>query len=161
VWEINTTGTITSEGVVLSHPHSKTTPSIGLARIDSSHIHTHKISEEHRVGSPNVSPSDMTGNSSGNPPASNHPFLTDSPLPEMPIAGVSSLQVLQIPITGLPSKQVRRNALVLHPGTVNESVFATAPKPILASKTGFSMGAMLMIIKDIYFIMVNLLIHCA
>ena len=58
------------EGVVLSQPVSKTTPSIGLARILSSVSILAKFLHNIVVGFINVSPSDMTGNSRGNPPAS-------------------------------------------------------------------------------------------
>ena len=51
-----------------------------------------------------VSPSDMAGNSSGKPPASQTPRLTYSARSRNPaLQGVSSDQVLQIPMTGLPS----------------------------------------------------------
>jgi hypothetical protein len=50
------------------------------------------------------SPSDITGNSSGKPPASSTPCLTCSASTrKCELQGVSSDQVLQIPITGRPS----------------------------------------------------------
>ena len=61
---------ITSDGVVLSQPHSSTTPSMGLPRMDSSTSMLARLRNNIAVGRMLVSPSDITGNSSGNPPAS-------------------------------------------------------------------------------------------
>ena len=61
---------IMSEGVVLSQPQSRTTPSIGFPRIDSSTSMLTRLRKSMAVGRMLVSPSDMTGNSSGKPPAS-------------------------------------------------------------------------------------------
>src|SRR5215831_15712661 len=57
-------------GVVLSHPASRTTPSIGLARIDSSTSMLTRLRKSIAVGRMSVSPSEVTGNSTGKPPAS-------------------------------------------------------------------------------------------
>src|SRR6187551_1756656 len=95
---------ITKEGVVLSQPQSNTTPSIGLARIDSSTSMLTRLRYNMAVGLTNVSPNDITGNSTGKPPASSTPFFTASARSrKCALQGVSSLQVLQIPITGFPS----------------------------------------------------------
>ena len=61
---------ISSAGVVLSQPVSSTTPSIGLPRIDSSTSMLARLRNSMAVGRSSVSPSDMTGNSTGKPPAS-------------------------------------------------------------------------------------------
>ena len=61
---------MTSAGVVLSQPISNTTPSMGLARMDSSTSIDTRLRNIMVVGRISVSPSDITGNSSGNPPAS-------------------------------------------------------------------------------------------
>ena len=61
---------IISAGVVLSQPISSTTPSIGLPRIDSSTSMLARLRNSIAVGRSCVSPSDITGNSSGKPPAS-------------------------------------------------------------------------------------------
>ena len=61
---------MTSEGVVLSQPTSSTTPSTGLARIDSSTSIEARLRNIMVVGRIRVSPRDMTGNSSGKPPIS-------------------------------------------------------------------------------------------
>ena len=93
---------ITSDGVVLSQPQSKTTPSIGLALMDSSTSILARLRYNIAVGLINVSPNDITGNSTGKPPASETPLLTDSASSrKWALQGVSSLHVLQMPITGL------------------------------------------------------------
>ena len=61
---------MSSAGVVLSQPMSSTTPSIGLPRIDSSTSMLARLRNNIAVGRSCVSPSDITGNSSGKPPAS-------------------------------------------------------------------------------------------
>ncbi len=95
---------IRSEGVVLSQPTSRTTPSSGLARIDSSTSIDARLRYSIAVGRISVSPSDITGNSSGKPPASSTPFFTCSAMTrKCVLQGVSSDQVLQMPITGRPS----------------------------------------------------------
>ena len=56
------------------------------------------------VGRMNVSPSEMVGNSSGNPPAAQTPRFTASATSRRPrLQLFSSLQELQMPMTGLPS----------------------------------------------------------
>jgi len=69
---------ITREGVVLSQPHKSTTPSIGFARIDSSTSMLTRFRNSIAVGRMIDSPSDITGNSRGKPPASQTPRLTRS-----------------------------------------------------------------------------------
>ena len=92
-------------GVVLSQPPKSTTPSMGLPRIDSSTSMAKRLRNSIAVGRIWVSPSDMAGNSSGKPPASQTPRLTCSARSRSPaLQGVSSDQVLQMPITGRPSK---------------------------------------------------------
>ena len=61
---------ISSEGVVLSQPINSTTPSIGLPRMLSSTSMLARLRYSIAVGRSSVSPSDITGNSSGKPPAS-------------------------------------------------------------------------------------------
>src|SRR4051812_22099896 len=95
---------IRSAGVVLSQPTSSTTPSSGLARIDSSTSMLTRLRYSMAVGRSSVSPSDITGNSSGKPPASYTPILTCSAsVRKCELQGVSSLKVLQMPMTGRPS----------------------------------------------------------
>ena len=65
-----------SAGVVLSQPQRSTTPSIGLARIDSSTSMLIRLRNSMAVGRRLVSPLDITGNSTGNPPISQTPRLT-------------------------------------------------------------------------------------
>ena len=69
---------IINDGVVLSQPHSSTTPSMGLPRIDSSTSMLTRLRNSIAVGRILVSPNDMTGNSRGKPPASYTPRLTRS-----------------------------------------------------------------------------------
>ena len=59
---------ISNAGVVLSQPPSKTTPSSGFAVIDSSTSILRRFLYNMVVGFMLYSPSDMTGNSIGNPP---------------------------------------------------------------------------------------------
>ncbi len=92
-------------GVVLSQPHRSTTPSIGLPRSDSSTSIDMRLRQIMVVGFINDSPSDIVGNSSGRPPASQTPRLTCSAtMRRCALHVVSSLHELQMPITGRPSK---------------------------------------------------------
>src|SRR5690606_28904519 len=94
---------ITSDGVVLSQPHNRITPSIGFARMDSSTSMLARLRNSIAVGFISVSPSDITGNSTGKPPASSTPRFTDSASSrKCALHGVNSDHVLQIPMTGLP-----------------------------------------------------------
>jgi hypothetical protein len=96
---------ISSPGVVLSQPASSTTPSMGLARIISSASMAIRLRYSIAVGRISVSPVLSTGNSTGTPPASHTPRLTRSAISrKCALQGVSSDQVLAMPITGRPSK---------------------------------------------------------
>ncbi len=91
-------------GVVLSQPPSRTTASTGLARMDSSTSIANRLRNNIAVGRIWVSPRDMAGNSTGKAPASQTPRLTYSARSRSPaLQGVSSDQVLQMPMTGRPS----------------------------------------------------------
>ncbi len=97
---------IMSEGVVLSQPTSRTTPSSGLARMLSSTSIAARLRNSIVVGRIIDSPSDIAGNSSGNPPASYTPrFTRSATMRKCALHGVSSDHVLQIPITGRPSNR--------------------------------------------------------
>ena len=98
---------ITRDGVVLSQPHIRMTPSMGLARMLSSTSMETRFRKSMAVGLMEHSPRDMTGNSRGNPPASQTPRLIASAKSrKWALQGVSSDQVLQMPITGFsPSKR--------------------------------------------------------
>ena len=61
---------MSSAGIVLSQPPSRTTPSIGLARSISSIAIAAMLRQSIAVGRTCVSPSDTTGRLSGMPPAS-------------------------------------------------------------------------------------------
>jgi len=94
-----------SDGTVLSQPHSSTTPSMGLARMDSSTSIAARLRNSIAVGRTLVSPRDITGNSNGTPPISQTPRLTCSASSrKWPLHGVSSDHVLQMPMIGRPSK---------------------------------------------------------
>src|SRR5262249_274677 len=97
-----------SDGVVLSQPQSRTTPSIGLARTDARASMLTRWPHTIAVGRPRVSPSDVTGNSNGPPPASQIPRLTCSAITrKCALHGVSSDHVLQMPTIGRPSNTSR------------------------------------------------------
>ena len=92
-------------GVVLSQPHNRTTPSNGLARMDSSTSMLVRLRYSMVVGRMTGSPRLITGNSSGKPPAFQTPrFTASATRSRCALQGVTSLAVLQIPITGRPSK---------------------------------------------------------
>ena len=94
---------ISSAGVVLSQPIISTTPSNGFARIDSSTSIATWLRNSIVVGRITGSPRLITGNSSGKPPASSTPPCTCSASSrKCALHGVTSDQVLQMPITGLP-----------------------------------------------------------
>ena len=94
---------ISSAGVVLSQPTSSTTASIGLPRIDSSTSIEARLRVSMAVGRRFDSPFEKTGNSTGKPPASRMPRLTCSASwRKCALHGVSSDQVLQMPMMGLP-----------------------------------------------------------
>ena len=91
-------------GVVLSQPDKRTTPSSGLARMSSSISIESMLRYNIVVGRMIASPSDIAGNSSGKPPASQTPRFTDSATRcKCALHGVSSDHVVPIPITGRPS----------------------------------------------------------
>ena len=95
---------ISSAGVVLSQPPSRTTPSSGLARMDSSASMLIRFLNSMVVGRMLYSPSDIAGNSIGKPPACHTPRLTASASPRRcALQCVSSLHELHTPIIGLPS----------------------------------------------------------
>ena len=69
---------ISKDGIVLSQPPSITTPSIGLARINSSVAIAAILRHNIAVGRTRVSPNETAGIFSGTPPASQMPFFTYS-----------------------------------------------------------------------------------
>ena len=89
-------------GVVLSQPHSSTTPSSGLARMDSSTSMAIRLRKSMVVGRMNISPSEMVGNSRGKPPAAHTPrFTASATVRKWTLQLFNSLQELQMPMTGL------------------------------------------------------------
>ncbi len=82
-----------------------TTPSIGLDLMDSSTSIAMRVRNIMAVGFMNGSPSEIVGNSSGKPPASQILFFTESATARRwRLQLVSSLHELRIPMTGRPSK---------------------------------------------------------
>ena len=69
---------INKDGIVLSQPPRRTTPSIGLARINSSVAIAAILRHNIAVGRTRVSPNETAGIFSGTPPASQIPFFTYS-----------------------------------------------------------------------------------
>ena len=91
--------------MVLSQPDSSTTPSTGLARRVSSTSIDIRLRNSIAVGRISVSPMEVVGNSSGNPPACQTPCLTASATRRRwALHGVSSDQLFAMPMTGRPSK---------------------------------------------------------
>ena len=96
---------INNPGGVLSQFPSKTTPSNGWDLINSSTSIANMFRYKLVVGLCSDSLSDIAGNSSGKPPASQTPRFTASATSfKEPLHGFSSDQVFAIPITGRPSK---------------------------------------------------------
>ena len=91
--------------MVLSHPPSSTTPSMGLARSISSIAIAAMLRQSIAVGRTCVSPSDTTGRLSGIPPAAMTPVLTlAATSSKWLLHGVRSEAVLAIAMWGRPSK---------------------------------------------------------
>ena len=94
---------MTRPGVVLSQPPISTAPSIGWLRSSSSVSMARKLRYIMVVGFTKVSDSDIAGSSIGKPPACSTPRLTFSARARRCAwQGLISLQVLMMPITGLP-----------------------------------------------------------
>ena len=88
-------------GVVLSQPERRTTPSRGLARMHSSTSMDIKLRNIMAVGFMSASPSEITGNSKGIPPAMSTPRLTASATWRRWLLQLfNSLQLLAMPMTG-------------------------------------------------------------
>ena len=96
---------ISIAGVVLSQPDRSTTPSKGRLRMHSSTSIDIRFRKSIVVGFMRGSESEITGNSSGNPPARQTPRLTCSAtVRRCALQFVASLQEFAIPITGRPWK---------------------------------------------------------
>ena len=121
---------ITSDGVVLSQPQSRTTPSIGVAADRLLDVHARRdCGTASRSGACSVSPVEVTGNSNGRPPASQTPRLTCSAIcRRCALHGVSSDQVLQMPMTGRPSK-TSRGRPAAQPAAMDEPVLVALAEP--------------------------------
>ncbi len=96
---------MSSAGIVLSQPPSRTTPSIGLARNISSAAIAAMLRQSIAVGRTCVSPRETTGRLSGTPPASQMPCLTlAATSSRCMLHGVRSDAVLAMAMCGRPSK---------------------------------------------------------
>ncbi len=126
---------IRREGVVLSHPMSRTTPSIGLPRMDSSTSMLARLRKNMAVGRNIVSPRDMTGNSRGKPPASQTPRLhIFGNLAKVSVAWSQFRPCVANADHGAAVKQVPWPSLVLDPTPVQKAVTAFASEPFLTSQ---------------------------
>ena len=97
---------MSNAGIVLSHPPSKTNPSMGFARNISSMAIAAMFRHSMAVGLTCVSPSETTGKFSGTPPAAQTPFFTASATSlRCMLHGVRSEAVFAMAICGLvPSR---------------------------------------------------------
>ena len=110
-------------GVVLSQPPSSTTASIGLPRMDSSTSMARRLRNSMAVGRIWVSPSDMAGNSSGNPPASQTPRFTNSAISRRcALHGVKFGPSVADADDGPAVEHIVGQALAFHPASVDEAV---------------------------------------
>ena len=121
-------------GVVLSQPVSRMVPSIGLPRRDSSTSMLSRLRKSIAVGRSIVSPSDITGNSSGNPPACQTPALDR--LGEPAQVRVARRQLgpgVADPDHRPPVEHLVREPLRPHPRPVDEPVPVLLPEPVVES----------------------------
>ena len=103
-------------GVVLSHPASNTTPSMGNPRIISSTSIAIRLRYSIDVGDRKNSPKDMVGNSNGNPPAAITPRLTCCATSlRCALQCVASLHEFAMPMTGLPANDSSLHPWLLSP----------------------------------------------
>ena len=94
---------MSSDGIVLSHPPSSTSPSTGLARNASSICIAARLRQSIAVGRTWVSPRPSTGSSSGVPPAAWTPSRTAAATSERwRLQGTRSEAVFAMAICGLP-----------------------------------------------------------
>src|SRR5882672_2225495 len=95
---------ISMAGVVLSQPESRTTESSGYARMHSSTSMAMRLRNSIVVGFMRTSPSEIVGNSSGNPPADSTPrFTASATWRRWALQLVSSDHEFAMPMTGRPS----------------------------------------------------------
>lgn len=104
-----------SDGMVLSQPPSRTTPSMGLARSISSVAMAAMLRQSMAVGRTFVSPRDTTGRSSGMPPASYTPSRTDDATSSRwALQGARSEAELAMAICGRPVNASPGTPLRIH-----------------------------------------------
>ena len=96
---------ISRPGVVLSQPPISTAPSSGWLRNNSSVSIASRLRYSMVDGLTKGSASDIAGSSSGKPPACQTPRFTSSARARRwPWQALMSLQVLMMPMTGLPAQ---------------------------------------------------------
>jgi len=104
-----------------------------LPRIDSSASIDTRLRKSIAVGRRFDSPSDITGNSTGKPPAPARRGARGQQGAECALQGVSSDHVLQMPMTA--ARRIRRPACPgFHPAAMHDGVSAGAAKPPLRPK---------------------------
>ncbi len=107
---------ISIAGVVLSQPERSTTPSIGRPRIISSTSIDIRFRQNIEVGDRKNSPSEIVGNSIGNPPAARTPRFTCSASPRRwALQCVASDHELAIPMIGRPANDSSDQPWFLRP----------------------------------------------
>ena len=132
---------IISDGVVLSQPVSSTTPSIGLARIDSSTSMAARLRNSMVDGRIKVSPRLITGELEREAA-----HLIDAPLDVL--GDLAEVRVARRQLgprvadaDDRPAvEQVARQALVLHPAAVRKAVAVCVPEPRVAAQLFLVVG---------------------
>ena len=109
-----------------------------IQRIGADHSSTSiaiRLRKSMVVGRMNISPSEMVGNSSGNPPAAQTPrFTASATVRRCALQLLSSLQELQMPMTGLSSKDVASEILPSASRRGGRSFRNWAAPPFLAAE---------------------------
>ena len=123
-------------GLVAAHQQHGAVDRVGAH--DSSTSIEARLRYSIAVGRSSVSPSDITGNSSGKPPASSTPALTCSAMVRKWELHGHQLGIrVADPDDGPPVELVLRDAAVLGPAPIDEAVDVLAPEPLDAAKFGF------------------------
>ena len=122
-------------GVVLSQPHSSTTPSSGLARMDSSTSMAIRLRNSMVVGRMNISPSEMVGNSSGKAAGRPHAALDGfGDRAQVRVAVVQFAPGIADADDRLVLEYVGGEAFRAQPGAAREAIVAGVAEPFLAAQ---------------------------
>ena len=115
-------------GLVAAAEQDDAVDRVGADRLLDVHADA-RLRKSIAVGRMLVSPSDITGNSNGTPPASHTPrFTCSASSRKCPLHGVSSDQVLQMPMIG-PAVENPFGQSAADPAAMNESVFVWLGEP--------------------------------